>query len=91
MDQPPQLLPRVGTFLILVGIGLSLMFTASYLGGEIKFNYLLYTLAAFGLGILLRRRAKRSDDSGRFRAVRGIYDKSKERREEKQQQKKQKK
>jgi uncharacterized membrane protein len=91
MDQQPQLLPRLGTFLILLGLGLSLMFSTALMGGELKFNYLLYTLLAFGLGIWLRRRAKKSGDSGRFRAVRGMYERGKARQEEKQQKKKQKK
>jgi len=82
MEQP-KFTPRIGTFLILVGIGLLLVFIGSSLAGSPHYGYLLISLGLFALGFLLRRRAKPRPRSGRFRAVRGIYDKSKERQEKK--------
>ncbi|MDO9129401.1 MAG: hypothetical protein Q7U34_06000 [Anaerolineales bacterium] len=90
MDQTPEFTPRIGTFLILVGIGLLLVFIGSYLASTPHFGYLFSSLVVLAFGVLLRRRAKPRPRSGRFRVVRGIYDKSKERREQKREQKKQK-
>ncbi|MDP3185453.1 MAG: hypothetical protein Q8M58_09310 [Anaerolineales bacterium] len=90
MDQQPEFTPRIGTFLILVGIGLLLVFIGSYLASTPHFGYLFGSLIVLVFGVLLRRRAKPRPRSGRFRVVRGIYDKSKERREQKREQKKQK-
>ena len=86
MDQQPEFLPRIGTFLILIGIGLLLVFIGSYLASTPHYGYLFSSLGLFALGYLLRRRAK-PRPSGRFRVVRGMYDKSKERREQKKQKK----
>jgi uncharacterized membrane protein SirB2 len=83
MDQQPKITPRIGTFLILVGIGLLLVFIGSYLATTPYFGYLFSSLVVLALGVLLRRRATPRQSPGRFRVVRGIYDKSKERREQK--------
>jgi len=91
MDQQPEFTPRIGTFLILVGIGLLLVFIGSYLASTPHFGYLFSSLIVLILGFLLRRRAQPRPSSGRLRVVRGIYDKSKERREQKREQKKKQK
>lgn len=83
MEQQPEFTPRIGTFLILVGIGLLLVFIGSYLATTPHFCYLFSSLVVLAFGVLLRRRAKHRPRSGRFHVVRGIYDKSKERREQK--------
>jgi len=83
MDQQPEFTPRIGTFLILVGIGLLLGFFSSYLANKTHFGYLFSSLVVLAFGIILRRRAKPRPSSRRFRVVRGIYDKSKESREQK--------
>jgi hypothetical protein len=83
MDQQPGFVPRIGTFFILVGIGVMLVFIGSILAQTPHYNYFFSSLIILFLGILLRRRAKPRSSSGRFRAIRGIYDKSKERRKQK--------
>lgn len=83
MDQQPEFVPRIGTFFILVGIGVMLMFIGSGLAKAPHYGYLFTSLIILAFGVLLRRRAKPRSSSGRFRAIRGIYDKSKERREQK--------
>jgi len=87
MDQQPHLAPRIGSFLILVGIGVMLVFLGSYMAKVPHYNYLYAGLIILTLGILLRHRTRSHQPSGRFRVVRGIY----ERRKEKQEQKKEKK
>jgi hypothetical protein len=82
MDQQPDFTPRIGTFLILVGIGLLLVFIGSYLAKSPHFSYLFSSLVVLAFGVLLRRRATPRQSPGRFRVVRGIYDKSKERQEQ---------
>jgi len=87
MDQQPEFTPRIGTFLILVSIGLLLVFVGSYLASTPYFGYLFSSLVVLVLGFLLRRRTKPRPSPGRFRAIRGIYDKSKEGREQKKKKK----
>jgi sugar phosphate permease len=87
MDQQPEFLPRIGTFLVLVGIGLLLVFIGSGMAKAPHYGYLFGSLIVLVFGFLLRRRAKPRPSSGRLRVVRGIYDKNKERQEQKKQKK----
>ncbi|MFH1909241.1 MAG: hypothetical protein ABIL11_17980 [Chloroflexota bacterium] len=66
MDQQPELLPRIGNFLILVGAGLMMIFIGSIQGNVPQFGILFFSLIAMFLGFLLRRRAKPHPQSGRF-------------------------
>ncbi len=69
MDQQPEFLPRIGTFLILVGIGLMMIFIGSIQGNVPQFGILFFSLIALFLGFILRRCAKPRSPSGRFRTL----------------------
>jgi hypothetical protein len=80
--------PRLGTFFILMGLGLLVMFIISVMGKEINVLYLILALAAFFLGFLLNRN-RPVNDSGRFGAIRKASTQSRQRREERMSKKKQ--
>ncbi len=80
-------LPRVGTFFILVGCGLLIIFTGSVLAKEPSLLYLLLAAAALFIGFLFHRSAPRPEPT-RFSGIRKASQRSRERREEKLQQKK---
>ncbi len=86
MDQQPELLPRIGNFLILVGAGLMMVFIGSIQGNVPQFGYFFFSLIALFLGFILRRRAKRADRVGaaqseRFRTLRKLRGKGKDKKE----------
>jgi cytochrome c biogenesis protein CcdA len=78
-----HLLPRLGTFFILVGCGLLVLFIGSIFAGEFNILYLLFSAATFFLGFLFHRLAPHPEPT-RFSAIRKISQRSRQRREEKQ-------
>jgi hypothetical protein len=59
---------RFGTFFILVGLVLLILFLGSVFSGKLRLSYFLLSAAAFFLGNLLQRRAPRLP-SGRFDTI----------------------
>ena len=76
-----DMLPRIGTFFILIGLGLLTLFVVSAMGNEINVIYLLSSMAALFLGYFFRRRAQ-PGESGRFGTIRQASERSRQRREE---------
>jgi len=85
-----SILPRLGTFFILVGGGLLILFTSSVFAREFNILYLLLAIAVLFLGFILHRAAPRPEPS-RFAGIRKVSQRSRQRREEKQTQEDQKK
>ena len=85
-----NILPRLGTFFILVGCGFLILFTGSILAREFSILYLLFAAAALFLGFVFHRAVPRTEPT-RFSGVRKVSQSSRQRREEKQAQKDQKK
>ncbi|TSA46798.1 MAG: hypothetical protein D4R46_02185 [Chloroflexi bacterium] len=83
-------LSRIGTFFILVGCGLLILFIGSVFARELSILYLLLTAAALFLGYVFRRAAPRPEPT-RFSGIRNASQRSRQRREEKQTKKAQKK
>ena len=84
-EQPtPQseFVPRIGTFLILLGIFSLIFFLASDFAQTPKFDWLFIGIVLIGLGILLRRRAPPPPPSGRFGMMRKMREDAKKRKEE---------
>ena len=73
---------RLGTFFILVGLGLLALFVGSFLNKDIKTTYLLISIVALLAGFLMQRN-KQPRDSGRFSAIRRASANSRQHREEK--------
>jgi hypothetical protein len=85
-----KFLPRVGTFFVLVGCGLLILFTGSILAREFSIRYLVFAAVALFLGFVFRRTAPRPEPT-RFSSIRKVSQHSRQRREEKQTEKAQKK
>ncbi len=61
---------RIGTFLILVGIGMLILFVASNSANQPNFDYLFWAVLAVTVGLMLRRRKAPPPPSGRFESLR---------------------
>jgi membrane protein implicated in regulation of membrane protease activity len=62
------LLPRIGTFLIVIGVGFLILFIGSVFSSDFQLSFFLFAGMAFFLGTLLRKRAPRRQ-SGRFGGI----------------------
>jgi hypothetical protein len=78
--------PRVGTFFILVGCGLLILFIESALAEALSLRYLVFAAAALFLGFLFRHTEPRPEPT-RFSSIRKARQRSRQRRKEKQEQK----
>lgn len=90
-EQPtPQseIVPRIGTFLILLGIFALIFFLASDFAKSPQFDWLFIGMVLMGLGFLLRRRAAPPPPAGRFGMVRKMREDAKKRKEERAKKKK---
>lgn len=61
-----EFLHRIGTFCILIGTGILILFVASDSAGTANFDYLFWALLAAIVGILLRRRRGPPGPADRF-------------------------
>ncbi len=77
-----DLIPRVGTFFILVGTGALALFVLSVMGNQANILYLLLAIATIPTGFILRGRRPRSE-SNRFSAWRRMNERNRQRRQEK--------
>jgi len=77
-----DLIPRIGTFLVLLGIFSFILFLASDWANQPDFDWLFVGLLMVAIGIGFRRRAAPHPPAGRFRTIRKIRENSKKRKEE---------
>jgi hypothetical protein len=61
-----EFISRIGTFCILIGVGMLLLFVASDASGSANFDLLFWSLLVIAAGILLGRRKPPAPRSGRF-------------------------
>ncbi len=80
MDEK-NIVPRIGTFFLVIGLGFVLLFIISDIAKTVYFDYLFIGLLLSGIGIYLRRNAEKPPPSGRFAGWRKM--RSKEKKEEK--------
>ena len=84
-EQPtPQeeFVPRIGTFLAILGIFALILFLASDFANNPDFDWLFIGMVLMGLGFILRRRAAPPPPSGRFGLLRKLRENAKNRKEE---------
>ena len=84
-EQPtPQaeFVPRIGTFLILLGIFSLILFLASDFANQPEFDWLFIGLVLVGIGFFFRRRATPPPPAGRFGTLRKLRENAKKRKEE---------
>jgi hypothetical protein len=80
-SQTMNTIPRIGSFFILIGLGLLTLFVISVWGNETNGMYLLFSLPALFLGFIFRRKAPPTE-SGRFGSIRRASEYNRRRREE---------
>jgi hypothetical protein len=78
-----ELVPRVGTFFIILGIFALIFFLASDFAKKPDFDWLFIGMVLIGIGIVLRRRAPPPPPADRFSMVRKMRENAKKRKEEK--------
>ena len=76
------LLPRIGTFLVLVGCAFIILFIGSIFARETHGLYFLYAVAALFFGLVLRGKSQPKEPT-RFASVRKARQRTHQRREEK--------
>ena len=73
-----EIVHRIGTFFLLVGIGLFIIFMASDAAQNVSFGYLCWSLILVIVGFVFRGQFKRSaPPSGRFSLVKRLMPKAK--------------
>ena len=75
--------PRIGTFFILIGCVLLMLFVGSIFGRDTNFIYLLCSATALFFGYLFRR-SNTPPEPMRFSTIRKVNQRARQRREEKQ-------
>jgi hypothetical protein len=79
---PGEILPRVGTFFVVLGIFSLIFFLASDFSRQTDFDWLFGGMILLGLGFIFRRRAAPPPPAGRFGMVRKMREDAKKRKEE---------
>ena len=71
---PKEIIYRVGTFFLLVAIGLLVFFLLSESAEEPQFNYFCSSMALFIIGFMFRAQYKRAImPSGRFSIIKRLF------------------
>ena len=79
-----EIIYRIGTFFLLVAIGLLIFFFLSEAAASVNFNYFCWGLILLILSLIFRGRFRRSvSPSGRFSLVQRLMPKSKKSQEKK--------
>jgi hypothetical protein len=77
-----ELVPRVGTFFIILGIFALIFFLASDFADQPEFDWLFAGMVLLGLGFFFRRRAAPPPSADRFSSIRKMRESAKKRKEE---------
>jgi hypothetical protein len=77
MENNDPFIVRVGTFFLVMGMGVFVLFVVSDLAKDVDFDYLFIAMLLIGIGWMMRRRKSPPPSSGRFSGVRGFFGKNK--------------
>jgi hypothetical protein len=84
MDSGDPFIVRIGMFFYVIGGGAFLLFVASDLAGQAKFDYLFIAMLLIGIGWLCRRGKTPPPSAERFSWVRKKNEEAKKKREAKE-------
>ena len=79
----PDLVPRIGSFLILGGIGVLMVFITYEVGGTAHYDIFFISLIIIYFGIRLRMRKRTDSPSTRLKSVRKLREKIKQKKDQK--------
>jgi len=71
---------RVGTYFIVIGVGIFILFIASEYAAQTNFDYLFWSLILMMSGMLLRRRKPSPPPSERFSILRRLRSRNQEKK-----------
>jgi flagellar biosynthesis component FlhA len=91
MDSDDNIIVRVGTFFVLIGFFVFILFVASDFAQKPNFDFLFLAMFALGLGWLFRRRKPPRPSAGRFSIITKARESAKKRKEEQAKKAKEKK
>jgi len=77
-----DLVPRVGTFFLLMGAGSLVLFILAALGSEVNVLFLLLAVLGLSLGFAFRRKKEPNPPGTRFASLRRMNEQNRKRREE---------
>ncbi len=76
---PKEILHRIGTFFLMIGIGLVVFFILSEAAGKVTFSYFCWSVVLIVVGLIFRGQLKRKvTPSGRFSVVKKLMPKPKD-------------
>jgi len=78
-----DIIPRIGTFFLILGIGYIVFFVISDIADAIGFKYLFTGLLLSGIGFYFRRNTEKPPSSGRFAAWKKMRAKEKKEKKDK--------
>ena len=78
-----DLIPRIGTFLMLLGLFSFILFLASDLSSQTDFDWLFVGMLLMGIGYVLQRKAAPPPSAGRFSGINKLRERQKKRKAEK--------
>ena len=76
-----DLIPRVGTFFLLVGTGALALFVLSIMGHQANVLYLLVAIATIPTGFIFRGK-RQAAENDRFSSLRKMKERNRQRRQE---------
>ena len=82
-EEQNDIVPRIGTFFLLLGIFFFIFFLASNFARQTDFDWLFLSVLLLAVGFGLRRRASPPPPAGRFSGIQKMRKNAKKRNEEK--------
>lgn len=76
MEDDPFIV-RVGTFFLVIGAGVLVIFIASDFANEVDFDYLFVAMLLIGVGWMMRSKKAPPPPADRFTWIRGVMGKNK--------------
>ena len=83
MDEDDPIIVRVGTFFLVMGGGVFVIFVASDLAKQVDFDFFFIAILLVAIGWVFRRKKAHPPSAGRFSYVKKMRENAKNKREEK--------